>query len=200
MIVSQSQSGFKVSVWKSVSETKKDVSFEPDETTELTEGKWKYKQDKKPRIDDLMVDLIEHLCRDYKRSDFKKSKCDEGCPDGLPVSKSSRRCKSYSIARYNFLKRHDGIYDPELDGEKFCRKRQLDPNQNNNNNWVGTAAVGTAAVNTASGYTWNAGDFSVRVTSLSMRFTLILLPGIYGPFGSKSEFFINSRIDSQLTN
>ena len=61
----------------------------PDETTELTEGKWKFKKDGKPRIDDLMVDLIDHLCPDYKRSDFKNGKCDDGCPDDLPVSQSS---------------------------------------------------------------------------------------------------------------
>ena len=71
------------------SETKKNVSFMPDETTELTEGKWKFKKDGKPRIDDLMVDLIDHLCPDYKRSDFKNGKCDDGCPDDLPVSQSS---------------------------------------------------------------------------------------------------------------
>ena len=130
-------------------DNRKDTKYTPDPATRPTEGRWKVNdKDGEPTLDHLLFDLIDYICRDYK--DWKKA--EDGCPDGLPAS-SSRRCKNYSIARKNFVKRHDGYYNPKL-----CQD-QIKPssNQNQHQPFVATAAAGT------SGYTWNTGDFSVRV-------------------------------------
>lgn len=49
------------------------VYYKPNQATEPTEGKWTFKdKNDVPVIDHLMVDLIEHLCREYKNNDYEE--------------------------------------------------------------------------------------------------------------------------------
>lgn len=51
----------------------KSVYYKPNQATEPTEGKWTFKdKNDVPVIDHLMVDLIEHLCREYKNNDYEE--------------------------------------------------------------------------------------------------------------------------------
>ena len=152
----------------------KEVKYAPDSTTHLTEGQWKYSKDKQPRVDHMLRDLVDYQCRRHTKDDYEGKNCKKMCPDGLPVSSGSRRCKNYKVAKNNFLVRHNGLYEPT-----FCDKKQIAiengankqqtnsvamsyvPQSNNPNENIYT----TAAIDTTSPYTWNAADFSVRVSN-----------------------------------